>query len=166
MATLWVQAQELGTAREPAVKAAYLLNFTAFVEWPPAALDAQDAFVIGVYGDDAVAAELETLVVGRRVRGLPVVVRRAREVPTGERVHLAYLAARRESRVSEMTARLAGPVLVVTHLNDGLAAGAVLNFVLDNGRLRFEASQRRAEQRDLRLSSRLLALAVTVEGRP
>lgn len=161
----WAAAQSLGAPRESAVKAAFLLNFTTFVEWPADALARSNAFVFGVYGDDAVAADLERLAAGRQVRGLPVVVRSARYVEPGERVHVAYIGGPNEVRVRELASRLPGPVLVVSHADAGLDAGAVLNFVADNARIRFEASQRTAEQRGLRLSSRLLAVAMAVEGR-
>lgn len=159
------QAQPLASPSEAAVKAGFLLNFTTFVEWPPTALDGYDRFIVGIYGDDAVALELERLAAGRQVRGLPLVVRSLREPGPADRVHLAYIGRTYEGQVREMAARLPGPVLLVTHAAGGLDAGAVLNFVLDSGRVRFEASKRAAEQRGLRLSSRLLAVAITVEGR-
>ena len=150
---------------EAAIKAGFLLNFTTFVEWPPAALQGHDRFIVAIYGDDSVALELDRLAAGRQVRGLPLVVRSLREPGPAERVHVAYLGRAQEGQLRDMAARLPGPVLLVTHAQAGLDAGAVLNFVHDSGRLRFEASKRGAEQRGLRISSRLLAVAVTVEGR-
>lgn len=150
---------------EAAVKAGFLLNFTTFVEWPPTALQGHDRFIVAIYGDDAVALEMERLAAGRQVRGLPLVVRSLREPGPAERPHLAYIGRAHAWQLRDMAARLPGPVLLVTHGQAGLEAGAVLNFVHDSGRLRFEASKRAAEQRGLRISSRLLAVAITVEGR-
>lgn len=150
---------------EAAVKAGFLLNFTTFVEWPPTALDGYERFIVAIYGDDSVALEMERLAAGRQVRGLPLVVRSLREPGPAERVHLAYVGRIHEAQLREMAARLPGPVLLVTHAQAGLDAGAVLNFVRENGRVRFQASTRAAEQRGLRLSSRLLTVAITVEGR-
>ena len=56
-------------------------------------------------------------------------------------------------------------MLVVTQAEAGLAAGAALNFVVEGGRVRFEASPRAAEGRALKLSSSLLSVARAVEER-
>src|SRR5687767_10010101 len=65
-------------ARPSAVKAAYLHKFGSFVEWPEGTFRAGEPFVIGVYGDDAVASELEELARSQRVDGRPVTVLRLR----------------------------------------------------------------------------------------
>lgn len=157
----------LTAPRESAVKAAFLMKFGTFVDWPPQAFSRpDDPLVIGIVGDDAVHADLEQLAQGRSVNGRAVVARRLREPPApGERVHILFLATQNEGRLRELLARTAGPVLVVTQAEAGLALGAALNFVLERGRVRFEASPRAAEARALKLSSRLLAVARSVEER-
>lgn len=157
----------LTAPRESAVKAAFLMKFGTFVEWPPQAFGRPgEPLVIGVLGDDAVHADLEQLAQGRSVNGHPLVARRLREPPSqGERVHILFIATPNESRLRELLARTIGPVLVVTQADAGLALGAALNFVLERGRVRFEASPRAAEGRALKLSSRLLAVARAVEER-
>lgn len=156
----------LTAPRESAVKAAFLMKFGTFVEWPPQAFRGAEPLVIGVLGDDAVYADLEQLVQDRSVNGRPILARRLREPPgPGDRVHILFLATQSESRLRELLARTAGPVLVVTQAESGLAQGAALNFVLESGRVRFEASPRAAEGRALKLSSRLLAVARAVEER-
>lgn len=158
----------LTAPRESAVKAAFLMKFGAFVDWPPQAFRRPDEpLVIGVLGDDAVHADLEQLTQGRSVNGRPLLALRLREPPAqGERVHVLFLATRNESRLRELLARTAGPVLVVTQAESGLVLGSALNFVLEQGRVRFEASPRAAEGRGLKLSSRLLAVARSVEAAP
>lgn len=157
----------LTAPRESAVKAAFLMKFGTFVDWPPEAFRRLDEpLVVGVLGDDAVFADLEQLAQSQSVKGHPIVARRLREPPAqGERVHVLFFATQNESRLRDLLARTAGPVLVVTQAEGGLAAGAALNFVLERGRVRFEASPRAAEGRALKLSSRLLAVARTVEER-
>ncbi|HEY0886900.1 MAG TPA: YfiR family protein [Ramlibacter sp.] len=157
----------LTAPRESAVKAAFLMKFGTFVDWPPEAFRRPDEpLVIGILGDDAVHADLEQLAQGRSVNGRPIVARRLREPPSqGERVHILFLATQNESRLRELLVRTTGPVLVVTQADAGLALGAALNFVLERGRVRFEASPRAAEGRAIKLSSRLLAVARAVEER-
>jgi hypothetical protein len=162
----------LGQAVEPAprdsaVKAAFLYKFGSFVDWPPGAFRGpEDPLVIGVLADDAVAADLEQIVSGRRIEGRPVKVRSFRENdPAPARVHVLLVGPMRITKLRELLAAVAGPVLVVTQQEGALAAGSVINFVPDGARVRFSVSLAAAEARGLHLSARLLAVAQAVEGR-
>jgi hypothetical protein len=160
------QSQELGLARASAVKAAFLYKFGTFVEWPPGAFESAAApLVIGVYGDEAVAADLEQVTAGREVDGHPVRVRRIREFDDLPRLHILFAGGARESRVREVLAAARGPVLTVSDGSSGERLGAVLYFVQQEGRVRFGASPEAATARGLRLSAKLLAVAFEVEGR-
>jgi hypothetical protein len=159
-------AQDAAVQRESAVKAAYLYRFAGFVEWPPAPQRRPDEpLVIGVLGDDVVAADLEQVVAGRTVEARPVVARRLREGEPVAGVHVLLLGVMREPRLREVITAVPGPVLVVTQQEGGLRAGGVLNFSSEGGRVRFSASLASAVLRNLKLSARLLAVAQTVEGR-
>lgn len=163
--TAQAQAQGLGLLRESAVKAAFLFKFGGFVEWPPGTFRSPTApFVIGVFGDDAVAAELDQLTRGRDVNGHPVRVVRVRGSEDIESLQVLYAGGPRESRVREMLAAVRGPVLTVADAGLTGWVPPVLAFTQDEGRLRFTASLTAARARGLKLSSRLLAVAQSVEG--
>ena len=53
-------------------------------------------------------------------------------------------------------------ILTVTESDGALAHGSVINFVLNDGRVRFEIALDSAEKSGLKLSSRLLAVAQEV----
>jgi hypothetical protein len=160
------QAQGLGLVRESAVKAAFLYKFGGFVEWPAGTFRSPTApFVIGVFGDDAVAAELEQLTRGREVNGHPVAVVRVKDTDDLASLQVLYAGGPRESRVRELLASVRGPVLTVADAPLAGRAAPVLAFTQDEGRLRFAASLTAAAARGLKLSSRLLAVAQSVEGR-
>ncbi|HYD74514.1 YfiR family protein [Ramlibacter sp.] len=159
-------AQLPGSARESAVKAAFLYKFAGFVEWPAGTFQRPDEpLVIGVAGNEAVAADLEQIVVGRRVEGRPISVRRLQADEPAAPLHVLLIGAGPDERVREQAAEAMGPVLVVTEQPRGLELGGVLNLVAGGGRVRFAASLPAAEARGLKLSARLLAVAETVEGR-
>ncbi|HSW16134.1 MAG TPA: YfiR family protein [Ramlibacter sp.] len=162
-----VRSQPVSGMSEAAVKAAFLLNFTNFVEWPANAFGAPgEPVVIAVIGDDEVYAELERLAIGRRAAGRPFALLRLREATAQGRVHLAYIGPRRDARLTETISASEGPVLVVTQAPGALEMGAVINFLTQDRRVRFEASVAEAQARGLRLSARLLGVAVAVDGRP
>lgn len=159
------QGQALGLARESAVKAAFLYKFGGFVDWPAGTFRGpQSAFVIGVFGDEAVASELEQITQGRQVAGRPVEVHRVRAADEVRGLHLLYAGGSRESRAREVLEAVRGPVLTVANAPLSGGAAPVLYFSEEEGRVRFGASLPAAQARGLRLSSRLLAVAQHVEG--
>ena len=159
-------AQAVPVQRESAVKAAFLYKFGAFVDWPAGSFQRPDApFVIGVAGDDAVAADLEQLVAGRSLDGRPVAARRVgSDAASLAGLHVLFIG-RRSERLRELLAAAVGPVLLVTDQESALRLGSVINFSSEGGRMRFSVSLSAAEARSLRLSARLLAVAQDVEGR-
>jgi hypothetical protein len=143
------RAQPLGAARDSAVKAAYLYKFGSFVEWPPGTFRGpNDPFVIGVWGDDAVASELTQLAHGRDIEGHPVKVLRLREAEDAHGLQILYAGGARESRI-----------------RDVLATRGRCCTTQEDGRVRFNASLPAAAARNLKLSAKLLAVALQVEGR-
>ena len=53
---------------------------------------------------------------------------------------------------------------MVSESAGALAQGAMINFVVSDGRVRFEVAPQAAERAQLRISSRLLAVALNVKG--
>ena len=149
-------------APESSVKAAYLFKFLGYVDWPATAFAHPEApQVIGVMGNDEVLAELRRLVAGRTVNGHPLVATRIVAGDSVELLHVLYIgrAARTPAAMRSVRGR---PVLLVTDTPSGLGDGSILNFLVVQGRVRFEASLPAAERAGLRLSARLLAVAERV----
>jgi hypothetical protein len=163
--TSWSQAAV--APRESTIKAAFLYKFAGFVEWPPGTFQRPNQpLVIAVSRDDDFHADLEQLVAGRTVEDRPVIVRKLAEGASTAGVHVLYLGERREARLREAIDATAGPIVIVTEQSQGLRSGSVINFSTEGGRVRFSVSLAAAEARNLRLSARLLAVALVIEGRP
>lgn len=160
----WAQAP--ASARESAVKAAFLSKFAGFVEWPAGTLAQPDEpLVIGVVGNDEVASDLQQIAAVRTGELRPISVRKLPDAGGWSGIHVLFIGAGRDARVRDILGQVRGPVLVVSEQEDGLRLGAALNFAVEGGRVRFTASTAAAEARGLRLSARLLALAQSVDGR-
>ena len=153
---------------EVGVKAAYLYKFLTFVEWPVPAAGGQGAaragdapLTIGVIGADPLHAELQKIISGRHVNGRPLTLRRLAASEATDNLDALYIG-REATTAAVLNAVKGRPLLVVTDVPGGLPEGAMLNFLLVDGRVRFEASAVNAERAGLRLSARLLAVAERV----
>ncbi len=152
------------TTLERRVKAAFLFKFAGFVDWPEAAFARPEApFTMAVAGDEQVAAELSQAVAGRTIEGRGVAVRRLRDGDALGGVQLLFVARGESARLTQWIRMAQGrPILVVTETEGALGHGSMINFILAEGRVRFEISLASADRSGLVLSSRLLAVAHTV----
>ncbi len=147
-------------ATEGRVKAAFLFKFSAYVEWPASAFASADApLQFGVMGADDMAEALAEFTSGRRVNERSVVVRKLRAGDPLAGLHLLFVA-----RSQPLLAPPQPGLLLVTESEGALAHGSVINFVLEDRRVRFEVALDAAARRDLRVSSRMLAVASKVTG--
>ena len=148
-----------------AVKAAFLYRFAAYVTWPPRTLHDDRSFTIAVLDSDPVAQELERILTGRVVNGLPARVRRIRAVRELGDAQMLYIGAGSLYRLTEEIDSIGSqPVLVVTDAPGGLNAGSTVNFMLVDRRVRFEVSIAAADRARLKVSAELLSVAARVEG--
>lgn len=146
------------------VKAAFLYKFANYVEWPAEMFPTADAPIrIAVMGADPVAAELATMVVGRTVQGRSIATGRitANEPIAG--IHVIFIgAADAQGLRRAVQAAQTQATLVVTDFAGALEHGSMINFALAERRLKFEIALDNAEKSGLKLSSRLLAVALRV----
>ena len=149
---------------ERQVKAAYLYKFGSYVEWPERAFPGPDSPVrIGVIGADAIADELAQLVTGRTINGRQVVVRKLRREDTLAGINILFVGRSSNARLAEILVAAKGqPMLTVSESEDGIAAGSMINFVVIDGKVRFEAAPKAAGMSNLNISARLLAAAYKV----
>jgi hypothetical protein len=149
---------------EFAVKATYLYKFAPFVEWPAGTFTSPaDPFVICIAGEDGVAALVDEAVRGQSVGGHPMTDVHLDD-RSAARCNMLYVAER-GARAAAILDRVRGtPVLTVTD-NAGAAHG-VINFVVQDNRVRFEIDQNAASANHLAISSKLLNLAARVVPRP
>lgn len=143
------------------VKAAFLLNFTKFVEWPPRAFPAPDAaLTICILGDDPFGRALDQMVEGESVNGHKIAVERI----AADRQKSCQVLYAGNNTTMPIPAGVAGPVvLTVGEGADFIRQGGIIAFVVDNRRVRFDINLKAATNAGLKLSSKLLSVARSVE---
>jgi hypothetical protein len=148
-------AQPVGEYR---IKAAFLYNFTLFVDWPADAVSGS-SFVIGVVGDDAFADVLAETVRTKTVHGTRVEVRRLTVVDDMRNCRLVFVSASADRRNTVPRRTRGAPILTVGETADFLQDGGVIRFLIENAQLRFQLNVNAATEARLTISSRLRAIA-------
>ncbi len=149
---------------EHQVKAAFLLNFTKFVEWPETAFgDGHSPIAICVLGEDPFGSALDQIVEGEVVEGRRVIVRRIKEPPVAKQCQVLFVSPVIKDVSQILTSGGTGILTVGEGSDNFLREGGVISFVVENRHVRFDINQSAAETEGLKLSSRLLRVARSVE---
>ena len=143
------------------LKAAFLDNFVKFVEWPPEAFAvARSPLTICVYGTDPFGTSLDGVVRGESLGERSLLIQRPEKLDELRDCHVLFVSRSERQRMPEVLARVEGtPVLTVGDTDGFLRAGGMINFVLEDNKVRFLINQAAAERSGLRISSKLLRLA-------
>jgi hypothetical protein len=151
---------------EYAVKATYLYKFAPFVEWPPAAFPSSTSPVnICVLGNDPFGEVLDRAVAGQRIGGRSLAVVRLAQVGGPTACHIMYVAEPNGGTAKALAALRGAPVLTVTDSVGDIEAKGIINFVVQDNRIRFEIDDSAAARNGLTISSKLLNLALAVRPR-
>lgn len=164
--TVYVEPAAAAAAEDSgdAVKAAYLYRFAGYVEWPRTR-DSSNTFVIAVIKSPGVARELKRLAAEHQVNNRPVYVIEARRIRDAGRPAMLFIGSGHANILLPASGDLAAnSTLIVTDEEGGLDAGAALNFLALDHRVRFEVSLTAADRAHLKISAELLAVAVRVLG--
>ena len=79
--------------------------------------------------------------------------------------HILYIGSADPAYIQKAVEAIRGsPVLTVTDVDPAMAMG-VINFVIQDNRVRFNVDEAAAVQNDLALSAKLLGLALNVKAR-
>lgn len=141
--------------REYDVKAVFIYNFAKFVDWP-----------------NSVGANVRLCLLGTSpfgkafdpIRGQPVKGRKFDVIPidTATAVpgcHMVYVPPSQERNLDKVLARTRGNGILVVSDSEGYAQrGSMINFYLEDEKVRFEINLQSIESSGLRVSSQLLAL--------
>jgi hypothetical protein len=158
-APVWAGSSQPASLEYP-IKATYLYKFAPFVTWPESAFDSPNSpFVMCIVGEDPFGPLLDQAVAGQRVGQHAIIVRRLQKVDKGASCHILFVGASRGQTAADVLALVKGaPVLTVT---DSVGANAsVIQFVVQDNRVRFRIDGQAAAQNGLVISSKLLSLAL------
>jgi len=141
------------------LKAAFIYQIAKFVEWPPSNAPLR----LCVLGGNPFGAALED------IRGKPVNERKLEVVLLNAAADprectMLFIAAPAERHLERIIAISRGAGMLTLGDTEGFAKrGAMVNFFLENGKVRFEINLEAVRQGGLKISSKLLTLARIVE---
>jgi YfiR/HmsC-like len=158
------RAQPAG--EEYRIKAAFIFHFAQLVDWPPEKQTSTDnSLVLCTLGEDPFQGMLEGTVAGKAIGSRVLRVRHLGEPQDMRACQIVFLGRAQSKRIPMLVANLHNaPVLTVGETAGFLDEGGMIDFLLEDHKLRFEVNLAAAESADLKIGSRLLVLAERVVG--
>lgn len=151
-------------AGEYQIKAAFLYNFAKFVEWPPSGFsDASAPLRICVLGQDPFGQELRDITNDKSINGHKLQVDQVADLQMARTCHILFIASSEKAQLKRILESLRGTdALTVGDTKGFVEQGGMINFVLEDNRVRFEVNLKAAEQARLKVSAKLLNVARNV----
>lgn len=180
MSTSIAQGADVDPHKVTKVKAAYLLNFLKFTDWPDRAFDNRDSpIVVTVLGDDPLGPVLDQTMHNERVNGRPITVQRIPVAaddrrPNGRYTssargrlraelqgsHMVYVSASERDQARQIADDLIqGAALTVGDDPAFARAGMMLALGVEDDRVVFYANRQAIQESALQVSSKVLQLA-------
>lgn len=160
------EARAQSQTEEYRVKAALLFRFAQFIEWPPEAFkDASDPVNFCTVADDPFDGALDDAVAGKKIGARVIRVLHLRGPENVKGCQLLFVGAKETKRIPAILASANDSPIVTVGETDGFAQkGGVINFLLEDKKIRFEINAGAAQQAGIKISSRLMLLAKNVLG--
>jgi hypothetical protein len=163
------------------VKAAFLYNFIKFVDWPKGkTTDSNAPLTIGIIGQDPFEDAFEPLQ-ERETKDRKVIIQRfegfveleksgkkKKDQPHPksqdiQKCHLLFICPSESERIADIIASVKDhSVLTVADTQGFLEAGGIINFIVEEKKVRFEINVTTAKRAKLQIRSQLLRLAKRV----
>ena len=141
---------------------AFLFNFAKFVAWPPEAFaEASSPIVIGILGENPFGGDLERTIRNKTISSRSLEVKEIRSLLEATNCHVLFISTSEKQRLTEIIQGLRGAsVLTVGETERFTEAGGMINFVLEENKVRFRINDEAAKSAKLKISSKLLSLAL------
>lgn len=162
MSSLTLAYSQGAPISEYKVKAAFLFNFTKFVEWPPESFAKSDGpLIIGIFGENPFGSDLDDIIHDKTVNNRGIKTRILHSPAECTNCQVLFISVAEKSHLPEILEKLRGTSVLTVGESDGFTeAGGMINFVREGTKFRFQINNEEAKKAKLKISSRMLGLAV------
>ncbi|MBU1403899.1 MAG: YfiR family protein [Proteobacteria bacterium] len=148
------------------LKAGFLYNFFNFIKWPDRSFDSpKSPYVLVIVGSGEKNRTIEHALHNSTVGARPMKIITTSSVADLDKAHMVFfLESYNSPDLPKVLAQLKGkPVITVGEEKNFIALGGDINFVQKGAKIKFQINPASTEKAELKISSRLLMLAVGPE---
>jgi len=151
------------TSGEYSLKAAFIYNFSKYVEWPAGAQHRPE-FCIATLGRSPLDRSLVGLT-RRTYLGRSIVFRQVSSPEEAAQCQILFISRSEQNRLDSILSSLGDqPILTISDREDFCRRGGMLSLYSENGTLAFDINLNETQRCRLKVSAQLLKLARKVYG--
>jgi hypothetical protein len=149
-------------AQKTKFQSIFIYNFSKYIKWPDDFN--QGKFVIGVLGDSDLLEDLKAMAAAKKeTNGLEIDIISYTSFQGISECNLLFITAKFCKEIGQISSTLSDtPTLIVTDKKGMAQEGAVINFVEEGSKIKFELNKAAANKLGLVISSSLANLAILV----
>ena len=142
-------------------QALFVYNFTRFIEWPS---NGSNEFVIGILGKSAIFSDLQSVTASKKVGSQTIVVKKFTNASEVVPCQILFVSSEVSSQISQLAASLQSKnTLIITDRPGSTSKGAGINFVIDEGKQKFEISKSNVDKTGLKVNKQLVDMAMVTD---
>jgi hypothetical protein len=139
------------------IKAAYIFQFTKFIEWPDNNIKSKKSFTICILGSEPILSQLQPL------NKLNIIIKSLKEKDTLVGCEILYIGKSAEKKVNKIIKLIRyHPILTVSSIPNFVNTGGMINFVIADNKVRIEINLNSIRDADLNISAKLLEISLNV----
>ena len=146
--------------QEASLKAAFIYNFTKYIDWNH--YDDAATFIIGIIGSSPVISPLNEIAETNTVQSKKIEIRVFNSPDDIQFCNILFIPEKSPYPLASVLAKANKGMLTISEEPDFARQGTAFNFVIKNGKLKFEANLKALGQADVKAGSQLLKLAIIV----
>lgn len=142
-------------------KALFIYNFTRYIEWPS---NGSSEFVIGILNKLPLYTELVTIADKKNIGSQTITIKKFSSINEVSQCNILFIGSDASSQVASISAMMQSKnTLIITERPGLINKGAGINFVLEDGKQRFELSKSNMEKTGLKIDTQLLEMAMIID---
>ncbi len=145
---------------EANLKAAFIYNFTKYIDWD---LANQDEFIIGVIGSHPIIESLKEIAASKTVNDKKIVILYFSKPNDITFCNILFISSATPYSLASILSKTDKRTITVSEENGFAEQGTAFNFKIENDKLKFEANVKSIIATGLKASSQLLKLAEIVD---
>ena len=138
-------------------QANFVYNFTKFFDWPQT--EKTGDFIIGVLGSKSLSTELEKVTNGKKNVTQNIVIKYFNNIDNVSKCHVIFVTSSKSSSIANIHTKTGVHCLIISDNYTAIQKGAVIKFVVEADRLKYEFSKENALKHGLKFHSKVSEMA-------
>ncbi len=147
--------------QESNLKAAFIYNFTKYIDWDN--VDSDNKFIIGILGSSPLDGPINEIAKTNFIKNKKIILKHFSNVEDISYCHILFIPRGNGTPLQSILEKVNKGVLTISEERGFAQQGSAINFVVNNDKLKFEINLKALNAAGLKAGSQLLKLAVIVK---